>query len=191
MRQKKLFSLVDKAYRENNQEIGLWLWENHTQKVGEIAVSLAEKYKADKELVTVAAYLHDFGDAFVDRKSSQFEEINNKNTQQVLSEAGYSNSEIVEITKIISKHSCKDGNLPSSLEEKVLATADAISHLDLNLCLQFCWMKIPRNISFEEWLKWMNKKVDKEFEKKMFFEDEKEAIRANYEALKLLFKKKV
>ena len=51
-----------------------------------------------------------------------------------------------------------------------------------------CYKQIPEHTNtYEEWQKWFDEKIERDFGPKIFFEDEKEEVRADYEALCRVF----
>jgi len=190
MRHHQVAQLTERAYSSSKEDFARWSWENHVQFVARKTEELSKKFNANEDLAVASAWLHDFGDAFVDRHSQEHEEASTKEAVRVLNESGYSNEEIQEILEIIIEpHSCMDGNLPQTKEGKILATADALAHLATDFYVQFTWKHIPEEKSYEEFIDWVNEKLERDFNKKIFFEEIKDQIKNRYEMLKELFRK--
>jgi len=84
---------------------------------------------------------------------------------------------------IIAPHSCRNGNLPQTVEGKILATADAITHLSKDFYLQFAWMHLPEEKTYTEYKEWVNEKLNRDFNIKLFFPEIKAEMKDRHEAL--------
>lgn len=188
-KQQKVFNDVEKLYLNSPRDMGRWMWKHHVQWVAEKVGKLAEKYGAHKDMVVVGALLHDLGDVKYERTDNNHELWGNEKSRFILSETGFSPDEIAETMKnIIDPHSCHPDNLPTTMEGKILATADAMFHLQTDFFIQLSWMHLPPwKKSFDEWKEWVVEKLDRDYNSKIFFDDEKEEIEPNYNALKLIF----
>lgn len=187
-RHQKVAQLVAEAYQNCPEKFGQWMWKNHVPIVAEKAEELSAAYSADADKAVAGAWLHDFGDAFVYRFDEKHEELSDTKAREVLTQAGYSIDEITEIIEeIIAPHSCKKDFFPQTPEGKVLATADALAHLSTDFYVQFAWLHIPEGKSYEEFLVWVEEKLDRDFKSKIFFDEVKESIRPRYDALREVF----
>ncbi len=185
----KLHSFVKLAYTSSPQEFAHWSWENHLQVVAKKAQELSAQFSANEELAVAGALLHDFGDAFVHRHSSDHQQISETQVKLVMQSSGYTTDEInIILNQIIKPHSCKNGLLPSTLEGKVVATADALTHLETDFYLQFVWMHLPEGLSYQQYLIWVNEKLDRDFSVKIFFDEIRLKIKDRYTALKEVYK---
>lgn len=177
-------NLVEKAYTTSPTSFGLWMWKNHVPIVALYTEELCKKYTANPDLAVAGALLHDLGDAFVHRHADEHEDISRTKAIEILTSAEYSQEEIQEVIEvIIAPHSCKDGFFPASIEGKVLATADALAHLTTDFYVQFTWMHLPENKTYEEFIKWVTEKLDRDFHNKIFFDEVRSEVKARYEAL--------
>lgn len=184
----KVAELVQQAYETCPEKFGQWMWKNHVPFVAHKAEELATTYGANTDWAVAGAWLHDFGDAFVYRFDEKHEALSEDKAREVLTDAGYSLEESSEVIEnIIAPHSCKEGFFPQTLEGKVLATADALAHLSTDFYVQFTWLHIPEGKTYEEFLIWVEEKLDRDFNSKIFFDEVKEQIRPRYEALREVF----
>lgn len=183
--------LVAKAYEQAQEDFGQWMWSNHVPIVAQITEELSEKYSANADIAVAGAWLHDFGDAFVYRFHEKHDEISEKKALEVLQQAGYSDSEVEKVMQeVIAPHSCRDNTMPTTIEGKVMATADALAHLTTDFYLQFAWKHIPEGKTYHEFLEWVSEKLDRDFNKKIFFEEIQQNIHGRYDALIEVFVKK-
>ncbi len=184
----KLSDLVIKSYRNSGQEFAQWMLKNHLLLVSEKTEVLCDRFGANKNIAVAGAWLHDFGDAFVHRHDKDHANISTTEGIKLLKQSGYSQEEIkLVMEEVIAYHSCKNGNLPTTLEGKVMASADALAHLSSDFYLQFAWMHLPENKSFEEYKNWVKEKIYRDFADKIFFEEVKDEIKDRYLALKEIF----
>ena len=190
MKHQKIAQLVEKAYTSSKEDFAQWMWKNHLQGVAHKTVELAKRFGANEDLAVAGAWLHDFGDAFVHRHSDEHEEVSVSKAKKVLLEAGYSGDETQEVLEvIIEPHSCKDGNIPTTIEGKILATADALAHLTTDFYVQYAWKHLPQNKSYDEFINWVNEKLDRDYNKKIFFEEIREEVKNRYRSLLEVFSK--
>lgn len=179
---------VSALYEQATTSMGAWMWHNHTQWVADKTKELAKKYGADIEKVYCAALLHDLGDSKYERGHADFDTWSWNTSKAILKKAGFRKAERDEILEAIRTHSCHPGHLPTAIEGKILATADGMWHLQTSFFPTICYMHRPDDThSYKQWQKWFSGKIERDFATKIFFEDEKEEVRKDYEALKRVF----
>jgi hypothetical protein len=183
-----VFTEVDKRYSAASTSMGKWMWRKHTQWVADKTVKLAEKYSADSEIVYCAALLHDLGDSRYERNHADFETWSWEESKAILKKAGFRHAERDAILEAVRTHSCHPGQLPVTVEGKVLATADALWHLQTSFFPVICYMNRPDSAtSYKEWQEWFQQKIERDFGAKIFFDDERQEVRDDYEALVRVF----
>jgi hypothetical protein len=179
---------VGELYGTATTSMGKWMWRTHTQWVANKANELAGKYGANAEKAYCAALLHDLGDSRYERSHADFETWSWNTSKAILKKAGFRKAERDEILEAIRTHSCHPGHLPTAIEGKVLATADGMWHLQTNFFPVICHMNLPDNThTYKEWQKWFSGKIERDFNTKIFFEDEKEEVWKDYDALTRVF----
>lgn len=184
----KVAELVQKVYTNSDQEFAQWMWTHHVPVVAKEAEALALRFGADPDIAVAGAWLHDFGDAFVDRHDNEHEHITLQKTVEILTTADYTESEIQRVlNEVIAPHSCKNGVFPTTIEGKVMASGDALAHLTTDFYVQFCWMHLPEGKTYDQYLSWVAEKLERDFHSKIFFEEVKSEVRQKYVALKLVF----
>lgn len=188
-RSKIVFTAASELYSIATTPMGKWMWQNHVQWVADKARKLAEKYGADTEKTYCAALLHDLADCQYERGHEDFDSWAETKGKEVLVSARFSEDAAREIIAVIIRpHSCRPGNLPTTLEGKVPATADAMFHLQTSFFPLLSYMHRPkRTKTYEEWQEWFNEKIERDYGPKIFFEDERDEVRKDYEALKRVF----
>jgi len=183
-----VFDEVSKLYAAAPTTMGKWMWRNHTQWVADKAKQLAVKYGADVEQTYCAALLHDLGDSRFERGDPDFDSWSWNTGKEILKQAGFRKAERDAILEAIRTHSCHPGHLPVTIEGKALATADGMWHIETNFFPVICYMNRPDDThNYDEWQQWFRVKIERDFNTKIFFEDEKEQVREKYEALMKVF----
>lgn len=163
-----------------------WLYINHVIWVSKKTAELCTKYGGDPEVAVASALLHDIADSVMHRSESGHEIESISIARRILVESAYDDDEIeIIVGDILPKHSCRDGNIPESLEGKIMATADALAHFETGFYLH-AFSHGAVGGDYETMKLWMSKKLDKDFFVKIQFEEIREQIRPAYETLKSL-----
>ena len=187
-KRKVVLAEVGELYAAATTSMGQWMWRNHTQWVANKAEKLAEKYGADVEKAYCAAMLHDLGDSRYERGHADFDTWSWNTSKAILKQAGYRKAERDEILEAIRTHSCHPGHLPATIEGKVLATADGMWHIQTSFFPVICYMNRPDSThTYQEWQIWFCDKIERDFNTKIFFEDEKREVKDDYDALMRVF----
>lgn len=153
-------------------------WTFHVKPVIEISKRLAEKYNsAMPNVVWLAAILHDIA-RLTDQEPH--DEIGAEKARVFLEERGFWGN---DVESIILTHRCKK-HVPQTLEQKIIATADAMAHFQQPFYLWYSYMS---NKSFSQQLRTMLPKLERDYHTKIFFNKEREAVRNQYEVLKSWF----
>ncbi|MFC1629768.1 HD domain-containing protein [Patescibacteria group bacterium] len=172
----KSHSLTDKTAKEMFTSF----WFGHVKPVIECAKDLAEKYGANVEVVWLAAIFHD-----ISRLDDQepHDEIGAEKTYKILLEEGFDEETARAVRDTILAHRCRE-HKPQTLEQKILATADAVCHFKTPFYL---WVFAIAKRSLRDLLESSLLKIERDFNDKIFFDDEKESVRKEYEVLKSWF----
>lgn len=175
------------AKNPNRDEWADWLYDNHVLIVARDAHALAKKYGANAELSEVAALLHDIADAQTARANPDHEALSLDIARQVMHEVGFTADEIsLTVDDAIRYHSRHGNERPKSREGLVLATADSLAHLQTDFYIYATWA-FGKTRSLEELKEWALKKIERDLNNKISFDDERENARADYEIIKELF----
>ena len=120
--------IYDRCQRETNK-FGMGCYY-HIVAVVKNAEILAEKYRADKEVVLIAAWLHDIA-SITDYSLYDLHHIHGAEmAYSILKEYGYDSIKICMVQECIKNHRGSVNLDKNSLEELCVADADAISHFD-------------------------------------------------------------
>lgn len=164
-----------------------WLAVHHVPVVADYATELAKRYGGDNNLARAAALLHDIADVNTDRFDPEHEEKSLEIARELLTKCGYAEAKIqLIVDDAIRYHSCHDGQVPTSLEGKILATADAMAHLKTDFYLFALYQRSKRE-SLADFKVWAAKKLERDYHTKIQFDEVKEETGTNYQVLKTLF----
>lgn len=171
----------------NRDEWTDWLYDNHVLIVAKNASELAKKYGASEELSEVAALLHDIADVEMARVNPDHEERSLEIAKQIMTDTGFMIDEVsLVVDDAIRYHSCRGDERPKSKEGLMLATADSLAHLQTDFYIYATWA-FGKTRSLEELKEWALKKIERDLNNKISFDDEREDARADYEMMKELF----
>lgn len=173
----KIRKLVRDKFEEND-------WKYHMLPVVKYAKELAKAYKVDKELVELAALLHDIGRVNI-KHDEDHHIVGLPEAEKILKKFDYSKEIIKEVKHCVASHRTSKGSKPKTMVAKIVANADAMAHLDI-LPVFFWWRKSRKNYTFEETVKWVKNKIEKDWKKKITLPEAKKISRNKYEAIKLL-----
>jgi putative nucleotidyltransferase with HDIG domain len=182
---------VADLYRQKNparDDWADWMADNHVFVVANFATQLAQKYGANAELARAAALLHDIADATMERKNDQHEAESLKIAQNLMQETGYTEDEIkVVVDDAIRYHSCHGDERPQSAEGRILSTADSMAHLKTDFYIYATWAFGRDNRTLEMVKTWALKKIERDLNNKMFYDDVRQELVPDYERIKELF----
>ena len=125
---------------------------------------LAEKYGADKEVVMIAAWLHDIA-SITDYSLYELHHIQGAEMAGLmLKEYGYDDKKISLVQKCIRNHRGSVSSEKISLEELCVADADAISHFDSVPSLLYL-AYVQKCMGMEEGKAFVKDKLTRSFQK--------------------------
>ncbi len=152
---------VNKAYSTNT----LMVWEKHIQPTVTYAQKLARILGADQQVVTIASYYHDITRLYGDDENHHYS--SGDIMEKDLKILGCESNLIREIKECILRHRGSKNLTPITLEEKVVASADAMSTI-ANLSLLWYASKFKHNFGNDfDARKKVIEKLEKAFNKIM------------------------
>ncbi len=143
---------------------------------------LADKLNADKEIILIAAWLHDIGSIIHGRKDHHITGANI--AEQKLLDLGYPKEKIELVKKCIINHRGSRSDKRETIEEQIVAEADAMSNFD-NIGGIFAAAYLFENLNQGEAKESARKKLENKWNQ-LTFDSSKELVRPKYEAMKLL-----
>lgn len=154
----------------------------HFPFVVKYAQELALELGADREVVSLAAWLHDIGSIIHGREDHHI--TGAKIAEEKLKELNYPQEKIDLIKKCILNHRGSKDNTRESLEEKIISDADAMNHFD-NIPGIFKAAFIYEKLNQAEAIASVRRKLENKYGK-LHFENSKKIIKPKYEAAMLL-----
>lgn len=154
--------IYDRCQRETNK-FGMGCYY-HIVAVVKNAEILAEKYGADKEVVLIAAWLHDIA-SITDYSLYVLHHIHGAEMAYgILKEYGYDNKKIRLVQECIKNHRGSVNLEKNSLEELCVADADAISHFDSVPSLLYL-AYVQKGMGIEDGKEFVKNKLARSFQK--------------------------
>jgi uncharacterized protein len=154
----------------------------HLVPVVEYSKKLAEIENADKEVTELAAWLHDIGRIRYGPKDHHITGAND--AEKILRDLGYPQKVINHVKDCILTHRCDKGEMPKTMEAKIIASADAMAHFET-----IPWLittRFRKMNDIKEVLEWVLKKVNRGWEEKILVPEGKEMIKEKYKASKII-----
>ena len=183
----KVEQLVRELYESKDLARDSWadaLYAMHVPIVAEYGKQFAERFDGNRDRVVAACFLHDIADSKVSRGDKRHEEMRAEIARFILEEAGYSEQDIqIIIDDALRFHSCRGEERPLTLDGKIMATADAVTHLETDFYL------VAENAFREErgdsvFMPWIKEKLDRDYYNKIFFDEVRAEVKERYEFLK-------
>jgi putative nucleotidyltransferase with HDIG domain len=162
---------------EETKEFFNTFWDIHIKPVIEYSKQMAKKYNADVDAVWLGATLHDIA-RLTDEEPH--DEIGSEKAYQMLIEKGFDKELAEKVKGIILTHRCRKYP-PETTEQKIVASADAMAHF---LPPFYLWIGKYSSKNFAEIVAGNMRKIEKDYNEKIFFEDEKKMVEEQYKILK-------
>ncbi|MCK5449287.1 HD domain-containing protein [Candidatus Pacearchaeota archaeon] len=104
---------------------------DHIDRVLSLALTIGEKENADLEILKVAVLLHDIARKEQDEFKGEIchAERGCELAREILKELGYSGGKIEKVIHCIKTHRFKNGDVPKSIEAKILYDADKLDSI--------------------------------------------------------------
>ena len=154
--------IYDRCQKETNK-FGMGCYY-HIVAVVKNAEILAEEYGADKEIVMIAAWLHDIA-SITEYSLYELHHIHGAEmAYSILKEYGYEDKTILLVQKCIKNHRGSISLEKNSIEELCVADADAISHFDSLPSLLYL-AYVQRGMGIEDGMEFVKNKLIRSFQK--------------------------
>ena len=168
--------------KSKNDFMRTWFYKNHLLVVEKFCKELLKRLpKADKKIVMLGVWLHDL--QRIRGINGDHQRIGAREAEKVMKEFGYSDEIIKKVKGIILTHSCYGTNLPKTVEGKILASADAMSHYVNDF---FLTIAVTGKRNSKDFKSWALEKIDRNYNKKIFFPFAKKMIKKRHDALKFI-----
>lgn len=178
----KIKKYVEAECRKPTSKYGAEPFEFHFVPMVGYAKVLAREMGADVEVVELAGWLHDIGSIIEGRKGHHISGA--RIAGEKLKEFNYSADKIELVKKCILNHRGSTNSKRKTLEEKIIAEADAMSAFD-NIAGLFKAAFIFEDLDQGEAKKTVRKKLQNKYHQ-LHYSKSKELIKPKYDAVMLL-----
>ncbi len=181
---KKLYE----AHNPNRADWSDWLYANHVFLVADYAEKLSKKIGVENDLAVAAAMLHDIADAVIKREDPEHEAKNIEIAKELLVKTGFNENEIkIIVDDALRFHGCHGSDRPQTIEGKILATADAVVHLNSDF-YEYAVQERTKTSPLEKVASWAMEKIERDYRSKICFDDVRQEMTECYNQLKERFK---
>lgn len=180
----RIRQFVKKEASKPESKYGFEPFKYHFIPTVEYAQKLCDKLGGDKEVVTLAAWLHDSGSLRHGR--TDHHKTGAKIAEEKLRGLSYREEKIELIKKCILHHRGSQESKRESIEEKIVAEADALSNFE-NLAGLFKAAFIYEGLDQEKARISVLNKLEKKY-KKLHFKESREMIKPKIEAIRIILK---
>ena len=143
---------------------GYDFWEEHIKFVVNNAVDLAKKYGADVEIVELGALLHDIAMPSNVGSREEHHIYGAKIAEELLMKYNYPQDRIERVKQCVLNHRGSKDFPRNSLEEKIVADADVMSHFDsIPALFNLAFKKL--NLDLHEGTEYVKKKLERDYNK--------------------------
>ena len=157
---------VKKACYSPSNKFTYTVWPYHILPVVEHSLSLGKKMDVDLEALELAAYLHDYA-ALTDADLYDEHHIHGtRMAEEILTKLNFPEDKINLVKECIKVHRGSRNDNKESTEAKVLASADAMSHIT-ELADMFYLTFGVHGYYTEEGVRWLKNKLERSWQKIM------------------------
>ena len=175
----KVKNFVEKECRKKINIYTYDTWNHHIVPVVNFSKTLANKLKADKEIVELSALLHDIGAIKGDPENHHISGA--KEAEKILKKFNYPEEKIKQIQYCIYTHRGSKPQKKETVEAKCVAAADAMAHFD-DLPSIFSLAFSKHKMSIDDGSTWIKEKIERDWKK--MIPEAKELMRDKYKAIK-------
>jgi len=160
--------------------------ETHFIPVVENAEILADKLGADKEIVLLAAWLHDYASVYDFNLYKDHHIHGPKFAQEILEKLNYPQEKIDQVKHCIKAHRCSKEIPRQTIEAECVASADAMAHITAFPSLLILAWQV-HNLPYQEGIDFALGKMERSWNK--LIPEAKELVEEQYQAIKKVFSK--
>jgi putative nucleotidyltransferase with HDIG domain len=179
---KEIEETVHKAFRSPKNHAGYSAWTHHVVPATKFAKKLAKELGADAEIVELSVILHDLGSVtFGAERQDEHHITGAKLAEKILREYDYPKDRMEKVKHCIVSHRATKNIPRKTLEAKIVASADAMSHFAYVNDL-FWLVYVPKSMETDEGTKFVLKKLENSYRKLM--PEAKKMVDGKYKAIK-------
>lgn len=178
----KVKAFVKSECERPTSKYGYGPYLNHFKPTADYAQKLADKLGGDEEVILIAAWLHDIGSIIKGRKDHHI--TGTVIAEEKLKEFNYPQDKIDLVKACILNHRGSQKNDRKTIEEKIIADADAMSNFD-NLAGIFEAALVYEEKTQNEAKRSAKRKLQNKWNQ-LHFDYSKKVIRPKYKAAMIL-----
>jgi uncharacterized protein len=173
--------LVRKTCGKKSNPFGESAMKFHIDSVVKYARMLAKKLRVDEEVVTIAAYLHDFASISDKDLYAEHHIHGARLATKILKKYHYPKEKIEAVKHCILTHRASRAIPRKTAEAKIVASADAMAHFDrLNGLFYVAFITFKMGV--DEGTRWVLGKLERNYKK--LLPEGKKMVKNKYEAIK-------
>jgi len=176
----QVYELIDSAAKKPENMFEYSAFPNHILIVRKFATLLAQKLGADEEICELAALFHDYASLLGKEYVEKHQEHGAKLAKEFLLQHNYPPKKAEEVAYCVLVHRGSTRSEKKTLEAKILASADAMAHID-NVKSVIHLAYAIHKYGTEEGAQWVLAKLARSWEKLM--PEAKEMIEEKYKAI--------
>ncbi len=181
--------IINKVYEEIKRRCeaetnfyGMGAWDHHIEVVYKLAIANSKKYGANKDIVAIAALLHDIASVTNKDFTEEHHLIGAEIAEELLTEYGLEKDKIALVKKCILNHRGSRLAKKTTPEEICLADSDAMAHLySIPSLLEMVY--VEKKLSIDDGAKFVLDKLTRSYNK--LSDQGKKIVSKRYEAAKL------
>ena len=166
---------------------GIGAWDHHIELVYKIAIDICDEYKADYEIVVLAALLHDIASVTNKDFTENHHIIGANIADELLKQFELDSNKIELVKKCILNHRGSVLKNKTTPEEICIADSDAMAHF-YSIPSLFRMVYVEKGLSIDEGANFVLEKLMRSYNK--LSNKGKQIIEPQYEAAKILLLKK-
>lgn len=172
---------IEELSGKDENKFGMNAYHYHFVPVVKNAVKLAEKINADREIVEIAAWLHDVGSILGDYENHHVSGA--EYAGEYLRKLNYPEEKIKQVQHCILTHRSSKKIKRDTIEAECIASADAMAHIDEFISLFYLALVVHKLGVFDA-KKFVKKKLQNGWDK--LVPEAKEIVKDKYKAAMLL-----
>ncbi len=181
----KIYLEIKNRCEQPTNAYGIGAWDHHIKIVYELAKQHANDYRAEQEIVALAALLHDIASVTNAEFTEEHHIIGAKIAEEILMQENYPSEKIDLIKKCILNHRGSRLVDKTSNEEVCIADCDAMAHFySIPSLLSMVYRE--KNLSIDDGSKFVMDKLDRSYNK--MSEKGKQLVKVQYESAKNILK---
>lgn len=178
---KELTQLVESACKKQSNYFGYGAWSYHIVSVVKYAKLLAKELKADKEVVEIAALLHDYASVLNKDWYPEHHLHGVRLAEEILKKYSLPRKKVEIIKECILCHRASKKLATKTVESTIIAAADSIAHFN-NVDSLLYLAYVHHKMDIDHGKKWVLEKLERSWKK--LIPEGKKLVGKKYQSIK-------